>query len=217
MMMKFKRGDICFTLSNIFQNVFNEKYIFLYISIKFSTIQTPSTSKITIQTRSMAKLAPRGNAEKMPVNIEAALQSAEKNDNKKISCDTCGRLYSKRSNLNAHIRSVHNLAKWECPDCQEIFSTKTSLKRHIFRKHPKLVKRDKKSSQAGSLKVNLNEQEYFGMYELSDGAKLAKIRRLEKEVEGKNTKIKILEDLNAALRKHVNELREQNKNLNAKH
>lgn len=55
------------------------------------------------------------------------------------------------------------------------------------------------------------------MYELSDGAKLAKIRRLEKEVEGKNTKIKILEDLNAALRKHVNELREQNKNLNAKH
>lgn len=81
----------------------------------------------------------------------------------------------------------------------------------------KPLKRGKKPLQTGLLKVDLNEQEYLGMYELSDGAKLAKIRRLEKEVGGKNAKIKILESLNAALRKHVIKLQEQNKNLNAKH
>lgn len=75
----------------------------------------------------------------VPVNIEAALQSAEKDDNGRVSCNTCGKTFSKKSNLNAHVKSFHNLAKWECPELPgNVLSKNIAEKTHI-----------EKTSQAG--------------------------------------------------------------------
>lgn len=107
--------------------------------------------------------------------------------------------------MTAHVKSKHLGRRWRCPDCPQECTTKGSLARHIQRIHKKLGKilnnrnKSKRNIDQISEKVDLKEREYFadenGEDLLTDGAKMAKIRRLEKEVEDKNIEIQQMKDL----------------------
>lgn len=105
--------------------------------------------------------------------------------------------------MNAHVKTAHKGARWICKilqECLQDFVSKASLNRHIGRLHSgpmdKLVGRLKDRKRKA--KMDLRETEYFGD-DLTDGAKIAKIRRLEKE--------------NGKLKKENERLKKQIKNL----
>lgn len=56
-----------------------------------------------------------------------------------MSCSSCDKAYSTKSNLNKHIRQAHKTAtsapKYSCDDCSEKFFTLNELKTHSISKH----------------------------------------------------------------------------------
>lgn len=51
-------------------------------------------------------------------------------------CDFCNKIYSKRSNLRAHVKNYHGeVSLIHCNICQKEFKEKSNLKRHILEKH----------------------------------------------------------------------------------
>lgn len=122
-------------------------------------------------------------------------QQEPSDDEDRIRCEYCDRTYSKVSNLNAHIKTAHKGVRWICPndECKLDFASKASLKRHIQRIHSgpmtKLgLRRKRRASE-----INLKEREFFGD-DLTDGAKIAKIQRLENQIESKDKLIKTLKN-----------------------
>lgn len=115
--------------------------------------------------------------------------------------------------MNAHIKSKHQGLRWICEidDCDQACTTKASLRRHIARAHlPPInsILRNLPDSQAVASSHDLKEKEYFDEGELTDGAKMAKIRRLESELKTKDTIIE-------ALTKSYERLKEENEILKA--
>lgn len=117
------------------------------------------------------------------------------------TCASCGKVYSKRANLNAHIKAKHSGAKYFCPveGCGVDTTTKGSLLRHIRIKHRKV-------SQAHISKVS--EHSFLvgddGNYITTHEAKFAKIKRLERDLLTKNDEIASLK-LQIEKLKKVNE------------
>ncbi|KAL7307104.1 hypothetical protein TKK_0000835 [Trichogramma kaykai] len=46
-------------------------------------------------------------------------------------CDICGKTYSRKSQLNSHVKSVHNNTTYACETCGKIFEQKRNLQKHI--------------------------------------------------------------------------------------
>lgn len=137
----------------------------------------------------------------------AQTRSSVINDGR-VKCTQCQKTYSKISNLNTHIKIVHRFNRWVCPQpkCLQQCATKQSLKRHIERKHSSL--NTKKGNRKRS--CQLNEYEYFGEGELSDSAKLAKIKRLDQELRSKESEIKALKEKNLKLQQENEQLKALN-------
>ena len=45
-------------------------------------------------------------------------------------CNVCGRKFSKRWNMNRHVREAHSTQKIQCPDCEQVFTREENLKTH---------------------------------------------------------------------------------------
>lgn len=142
--------------------------------------------------------------EKMSENKESEndeLESEEGNDQKKVCCPHCEKTFSKTANMNAHIKSSHKGHRWVCyhEECAQECSTKASLKRHIERMHTSKLLRGRKGNRRVVATVDLTEREYFGDDELTDKAKMMKIRRLENELKLKDEEIQKLKKINERL------------------
>lgn len=106
------------------------------------------------------------------------------------------------------MKTTHQRRRWECSfeNCDQLCTTKSSLKRHIERYHSQPtseILRGRKRSKHIIPNAELIEREFFGE-ELTDAAKMAKIRRLEKEAKEKDTEIERLKELNAQLEAQLN-------------
>ena len=53
------------------------------------------------------------------------------NENMQYNCDQCGKIFSKKSNLNRHIQSVHENVQYKCKKCDKSYSDKSHLNAHI--------------------------------------------------------------------------------------
>lgn len=53
-----------------------------------------------------------------------------------VICEVCGQLFSKQSNLTAHVNKVHKGLRWACPLCKEEQVSYYSHKRHFQLNHP---------------------------------------------------------------------------------
>lgn len=87
-------------------------------------------------------------------------------------------MFSKKSNVNAHVKSVHKGHRFICSACEESFSAKSSLRRHFERSH--VLNMDN-----GSTQIPYKEQEFLvdeNNLVLTDEAKTAKIIRLERKI-----------------------------------
>lgn len=54
-------------------------------------------------------------------------------DNK---CEKCNKNFSRASNLQKHIKVIHNKERLNCEFCDREFNYDRSLKNHIFKQHP---------------------------------------------------------------------------------
>ncbi len=68
-------------------------------------------------------------------------QYEEQRKNFQFHCDTCGKLFSRKKQLNAHEAIIHNrldgydLFKCKYPDCKEVYAAKCNLDRHMRLHH----------------------------------------------------------------------------------
>ena len=66
------------------------------------------------------------------------MKSVKPNDMKSVNkCDQCEYKTKDRSNLNKHIKSVHEGKKEPCNECAYSATSKGNLKKHIAVKHKK--------------------------------------------------------------------------------
>lgn len=112
--------------------------------------------------------------------------------------------------MNAHVKSAHKGHRWVCnhEECSQECTSKASLKRHIERKHLGPLNKilcERKGSGKRKLSIDLAEREYFGDDELTEGAKIAKIRRLENELKAKEIEIQTLKEENDELKAGQND------------
>ena len=63
-------------------------------------------------------------------------------------CEVCGKDYSKKSNLNRHVMSVHEDKRYQCSVCNKQFK-----RRYILSKHMKLHESDPTVGQYGVMKL----------------------------------------------------------------
>ena len=58
-----------------------------------------------------------------------------------FKCVECGKTYKTQSNLNKHIKLVHECRKDHiCTECGNAFAQKSHLDQHISAKHSKVIK-----------------------------------------------------------------------------
>lgn len=154
---------------------------------------------------------------KNPKPKSDAKDKKKKDAKGRVKCPLCTKTYSKKSNMNAHVKIKHRLNRWVCPqaECNRMCATKASLQRHVERKHTRqnILTKHRKGSRKRSRKqmenqLDFNECEYFGADELSDAAKTAKIRRLEQELQREKDKTKSLEE-------NLLQLKQENEQLKA--
>ena len=55
--------------------------------------------------------------------------------NGKYECDQCDKTYNSSSEINRHIKSIHDGVKYACEQCDKQFSEQSKLKRHTESKH----------------------------------------------------------------------------------
>lgn len=54
---------------------------------------------------------------------------------KSFTCEVCSKKFSRKFNLEVHMKTHVDQCKHVCPLCGETFTQKSNLKRHHFRKH----------------------------------------------------------------------------------
>lgn len=118
---------------------------------------------------------------------------SEEDENEKCECKHCGKKFSKKSNLNAHIKTAHLGHRFVCQfdGCDQECTKKASLLRHINRYHSSTnnLLRSRHASRKRVVTIDLTEREYFNETQLTEKAKMAKIRRLEFELKRKDETI----------------------------
>lgn len=141
----------------------------------------------------------------------------EENESERIPCSSCDKTFSTKSNMNAHMRSVHLGHRWTCSHdgCEQKCVSKQSLKRHIERIHTQptgpildgSAGNERDANQADEL-MPIVENENDGKNESTDNGQMAKIRRLEADIKSKDLMID-------ALTKAYSSLKEENEMLKA--
>lgn len=128
-----------------------------------------------------------------------ANQEREQSKNKLVQCEYCPKTFSKISNKNTHMKIKHVGRRFICTECNEVFTTKFTHVRHMKRSHPHVTNPQ-----------NIDENEVYvaDNIEMTDAAKSALIKRLRKEIEQKDKRIK-------KYKKKVKKLRARLKNENA--
>ena len=58
-------------------------------------------------------------------------QSKESTDAKSTKCQECGKVFSTKTYMEIHYRSMHKGIKYPCKHCDVITTSKSSLRRHI--------------------------------------------------------------------------------------
>uniref|UniRef100_A0A914Q5M0 C2H2-type domain-containing protein n=1 Tax=Panagrolaimus davidi TaxID=227884 RepID=A0A914Q5M0_9BILA len=77
-----------------------------------------------------------------------------------FSCHYCDRCFSISSNLQRHVRNIHNKEKpFKCPQCDRCFGQQTNLDRHVRKHemHGQLLDGDNKLSTTSSNADSGNE------------------------------------------------------------
>lgn len=125
----------------------------------------------------------------------------EENESERIPCSSCDETFSTKSNMNAHMRSVHLGHRWTCSHdgCEQKCVSKPSLKRHIERIH---------TQPTGPILDGSAGNENDGKNELTDNGQMAKVWRLEADIKSKDLMID-------ALTKAYSSLKEENEVLKA--
>lgn len=67
-----------------------------------------------------------------------------------VSCELCSKSFSKRCNLNTHIRIEHENQRYECQECGELFKSAFGLRKHSNNIH------SRKGSRAGRIGADIN-------------------------------------------------------------
>ena len=82
----------------------------------------------------------------------------------KHKCDQCDKDFSRKGDLNTHVKAVHDKIKdVECPECESKFSRKGDLKQHIKAVHDKIkdVECDKCEYKCSKKSVLNQHQKYY--------------------------------------------------------
>ena len=77
-------------------------------------------------------------------NIQAHVKSVH--EGHKFSCPHCGLTFIRKGNLHVHIKSVHEGEKFPCSHCKSTFTQKGNLKTHIKSVHEGFRKKQGKSN-----------------------------------------------------------------------
>lgn len=111
-------------------------------------------------------------------------KSSSKDDSKhEPICSVCGKKYSNKSNLAAHIENAHNGKRYLCSQCPDTFTAAASFRRHALQIHPGLDVTSQQVSYADE----------GGLILTTDNAD-QKIRKLEAQYAHNEAKINTLKE-----------------------